>query len=66
MEDKLKDLRISKGFSVAEMARMVGVKVQTYYKYESGARVPRRGVMAKISSTLGVSIETLFFAKSID
>ena len=66
MTKGLRAHREMRGLSVAEVATLTGVKPQTYYKYESGTRTPRREVMAKIASVLGASIEAIFFADMID
>ena len=60
MNKKLRAYREGRGLSVVEAATLSGVKPQTYYKYESGARTPRREVMAKIASVVGASIEAIF------
>lgn len=66
MNKKLKLYRTSRGLSIGEAATLTGVEVNTYYKYESGVRVPRRGVMKKIASVMGSTIEALFFADILD
>lgn len=45
---RLKDYRISQGLTQAEMAARIGVRRDSYARYELGLRVPRREVQTRI------------------
>ncbi len=66
MRKALKSARISKGLSVAEIAKLVNVTPAIYYKWESGSRDPLIENAKQVSNILGKSIEELFFADSLD
>lgn len=56
---KLKELRIEKGYTQAELAQEVSVKQNTISGYESGVRKPNIQRIKAIAHALGVAIEEL-------
>ncbi len=54
--NKIKGLRIEKGFSTDFMAENLGVSEQTYRKYESDKNSPDLNALEKIAFTLGKSL----------
>lgn len=66
MRRSLKEARLAKGLSVAEIADLAGVTPAVYYKWESGDRAPLIDNARQIALILGKSIEELFFGNEID
>lgn len=56
----LKNARKRKGFTVEEMADMLGITKYSYYKIEEGIRTPKLTTCQKIAKTLDSTIEYLF------
>ncbi|WP_302950065.1 helix-turn-helix transcriptional regulator [uncultured Selenomonas sp.] len=56
---KLKELRAKKGLSQAELAKRLGVTQQAVGRWERDKNLPDNGVLKKISSLFGVSIDFL-------
>ena len=55
-QHKLKELRIRRGFSQEELARLVGLQKAAIYKYEAGLSVnPKVKVIKKLAEALQVS-----------
>ncbi|MBV9267994.1 MAG: helix-turn-helix domain-containing protein [Acidobacteriaceae bacterium] len=61
---RLKDIRLSRGFSASHLARRVGVTRQTIYAIEDGAFVPNTLVSLKLARTLEVAVEEIFSMQS--
>ena len=57
--NKLRQLRIEKGLTQAELASMIGVKHSVISFYEVGDRVPSPKVIKKLAATLHVSADYL-------
>ena len=56
--EKVTKLRKLKGFSLIDLASIAGVPYVTLYKIEKSAiKNPTVGVMSKIASVLGVSLD---------
>lgn len=67
MERKnLKQVRIAKGYSVVELAGLVGVSPSVYYKWEDGSRAPLLANAKQVAKVLGCSVEKLFFRFELD
>lgn len=66
MRRALRQARLERGLSMAEMAEMVGCSYSQYAKIEEGYRNPSLSLARKISMVLGVPMEELFFAKVVD
>ena len=52
---KLRRYRLERGLSLVEMGREVGVAGVSIHRYETGERVPRPKVMARICRVCGLS-----------
>jgi transcriptional regulator with XRE-family HTH domain len=50
--EKLTEARIARGFSVSDLAFLLGVNKQSVYKYETSGSSPRPTVMEKICEVL--------------
>jgi len=55
-----KPLRLQKGLTQQELAKMVGISVSAVSKIENGHFVPSLRVAMKIARILGTSVEKLF------
>lgn len=66
MRENLRAARLAKGLSVSEIALMVGVTPDVFYKWEAGKRDPLIENARQVSLILGVSIEELFFEDRLD
>lgn len=58
-ENRLKDLRISKGFTIKEIAQLLNLKERTYKSYENNEREPDSKILIKIADLFDVSIDYL-------
>lgn len=59
LNDKIKELRISRNLTQPELAKILGVSRPTVTKYESGEREPDYQMLAKIADYFGVSTDYL-------
>lgn len=57
--EKLRELRGDRTQSY--MAKVAGVSLSAYKKYENGERIPRDSVKKKLADFHGVTIQYLFF-----
>ena len=57
--NKLKQLRIDKGFSQSELARRVGITKSMISSYENSMRSPSYGVLLKMARCFHVSTDYL-------
>lgn len=57
--EKLKELRISKGWTQEELAHKIGKQRQAVIRYESGESYPRRDDYRKLAELLGVNVNYL-------
>lgn len=64
IENNLAQLRQQRGFSAAELARLVGVSRQTIYAMEAGGYVPNTVVALRMARALEVDVEALFRLRS--
>ncbi|TWF39590.1 Zn-dependent peptidase ImmA (M78 family) [Chitinophaga polysaccharea] len=60
--DKIKELRLKKGFSIQGLADLVGVSKPAIQQYEDGTITPSNKVLKKISEALGVRVWHFFSA----
>jgi transcriptional regulator with XRE-family HTH domain len=59
--EKLRTLRIQKKLTQHDLAKQVGLGVNTISNYESGKTYPKtRDVYHRLAAILGVSVETLY------
>ena len=52
---RIRNIRMAKGLSLAELGEKVGLNADRMQKYENGARKPKRDMLKKIAEALGVS-----------
>lgn len=57
--DSLTHVRKARGISRAELARLIGMDVETIGRYERGDREPKASTIVSLSRVLGCSIEDL-------
>lgn len=57
--DLLKNLRIQRGMSQADLARLLGLARTTVSSYENGTRNPDRETLVRIASCFQVSLDYL-------
>lgn len=60
---KLKSIRVLKGIKQGEFAKELGITPQHLCKIEKGEVEPRRDLMKKISTILGLTIQEIFFSE---
>lgn len=60
VENRLADVRRSRGISAAQLAATVGVRRQTIHAIEAGTYLPNTGLALALADALGVSIDRLF------
>lgn len=64
LSDNLKTLRLNKGYSLAEIADLIGLKGKTsYYAYEINKAEPGIDRLIKLANIFGVSIDELILSK---
>ena len=63
--DRLKELRKSKGYTCAQMAKILGFTKATYSKKERGQMTITLLDAHKISMALGETIDNIFFDKKV-
>lgn len=61
MARNLKDLRISKGKTVAQVSEETGIGETALRNYECGLRIPRYVAMFTLAKYYGKSVDTIFF-----
>ena len=57
-------LRISKGWSQAELARRIGVSASAVGMYEQGRREPSLGLVVQLSQEFGVTTDYLLMGEA--
>ncbi len=60
VENRLAEIRKSRGVGAADLARRVGVSRQTIYAIEAGTYVPNTEVTLRLARALEVTVEDLF------
>ena len=60
MRTKLKEIRLAKGLSRADLAEIVGISVRFISFLEMGLRKPSISVAFKIANALGTSVDEIF------
>lgn len=61
--EKMKELRLKKGYSLQKMANKIGVDYRTLQKYEEGFASPSADILMEYATFFKVSIEYLYFGK---
>ena len=59
LNDVIKDARLKKNLKQEEAAKLVGVTVQTYSKWENGKTEPKASQVGKLSQILGISTNAI-------
>ena len=59
-------LRISKGWSQAELARRIGVSASAVGMYEQGRREPSLGLLVRLAQEFGVTTDYLLMGETLD
>lgn len=59
--ERIKEARLEKGLSQAELATACNVSDSAIQMYESGQRIPRDGIKKALSAVLGKPVQDLFF-----
>ena len=57
-------LRISKGWSQAELARRIGVSASAVGMYEQGRREPSLGLLVRLAQELGATTDYLLMGET--
>lgn len=63
--NKIASLRISKGINQSELARKAEISRSYLIAVEKGTSVPTVEVGSRIANALGVTLDDIFFAKSV-
>lgn len=58
-DDRLKNLRIARGLSQAQVAKALGLPQKTYCNYERNEREPSSNTLIKIGAYFGVTLDYL-------
>ena len=58
-------LRISKGWSQAELARRIGISASAVGMYEQGRREPSLGLLVRLAQELGVTTDYLLTGETL-
>jgi transcriptional regulator with XRE-family HTH domain len=61
--NRLRELRQARGFSQADLARLLGVSDYTVTRWETGQMRPTAGNARKLAKRLGVTVEALGLGK---
>lgn len=57
--DKLKEVRLSRGYSQAQVANSAGIQLPTYQNYESGTEEPDIFILANLVLALNTTADEL-------
>ena len=60
--DTLKELRVARGLSQAELAKLMYVTQPTIARWEKGSRLPDATMISRLAEHLGVDVNTLLHA----
>lgn len=63
---KIKELRLQRGWSQEKLAEKIGIGQQYISKYESGKLSPSFKTLSKIADVLGVSVDFLRTKEKVD
>ena len=64
LKNKIKELRLKKNLSQAELAHMIGVSRQTIISIEKAVCIPSTLLAIRLSKVFGKSVNELFFLAS--
>ena len=65
MLEHLREIRLSKGYTCSQMAKVLGITKATYSKKERGKIIITLTEARKIALLFGGNIEDIFFDKSV-
>ena len=65
INEKMKEARLERGLSQAELAKLIGVSRQTINMIENGDYNPTIALCVKICRTLGKTLDDLFWEDSV-
>ncbi|MEF7658521.1 helix-turn-helix transcriptional regulator [Bacillus thuringiensis] len=54
-------INLRNGRSREEVAKAVGISINTLQMYENGQRIPRDDIKIKLANFYGVTVQTIFF-----
>ena len=57
--EKLKELRLSKGYSQYYMSNLLGINARSYQNYEYGNREPNLSTLMRLAAIFEVSLDEL-------
>ena len=60
---KIKEMRIQREMTAAELARALGTSSSAVNMYECGQRIPRDEIKIKIAELFDASVEAIFYPK---
>lgn len=60
VSERIKSIRVLKGFSQGAVASKLNIVHQQYHKYEAGVVRPSAGFLIKVADALDCSVEELF------
>jgi len=66
MAQRLKQLRMQKGFSQKEFARVVKLAYAQYNRYERGDNIPNAETLTKLADALNISVDYLLEGEEKD
>lgn len=61
--NKLKERREALRLTQRQVAEKIGIKYQSYQRYESFAIIPNAQVAIKIAKVLGTTVEDLYYSE---
>lgn len=66
LSEKIKKLRVEKGYTQEDVATFLGVAPQTVYKYEKGINEPDVATISKLADFFDVSVDYLLGRDTIN
>ena len=61
--ERIKEIRLKKGITQKELAKMLGIATNSLSRYEIGERIPNLEMIKKIADALSVSPSVLIFGE---
>lgn len=63
--NKLRGLRVEKGYTQEYMAKLIGISLTSYQRKESGATQFTANELVKIAEVLEIDIKEIFFTHNV-
>ena len=60
---RLEALRLEKGYTQEELAKLVNIAQPTYWAYERGISTPHKNTQIQLAKVLGVTVAELMLGK---